>query len=71
MPLVTLLGGRESETVELYKVLTQGTVESMTESAIRIVSEGFNTVFRSKSAVISARTSNALPPSRDQFRKER
>jgi L-alanine-DL-glutamate epimerase-like enolase superfamily enzyme len=42
MPLVTLLGGRESETAELYKVVTHGTVESMTESAIRIVSKGFN-----------------------------
>jgi L-alanine-DL-glutamate epimerase-like enolase superfamily enzyme len=42
MPLVTLLGGRESETVALYKVVTHGTIESMTESAIRIVSEGFD-----------------------------
>jgi cis-L-3-hydroxyproline dehydratase len=42
MPLVTLLGGRESETAELYKVVTHGTVEGMTESAVRIVSAGFN-----------------------------
>ena len=42
MPLVTLLGGRESETAELYKVVTHGTVEAMAASAIRIVSEGFN-----------------------------
>jgi cis-L-3-hydroxyproline dehydratase len=42
MPLVTLLGGRESETAELYKVVTHGTIEAMTERAIRIVSAGFN-----------------------------
>ncbi len=42
VPLVTLLGGRESETAELYKVVTHGTVESMSAHAVRIVSEGFS-----------------------------
>jgi cis-L-3-hydroxyproline dehydratase len=42
VPLATLLGGRESETAELYEVVTHGTVEAMTESAIRIVAKGFN-----------------------------
>jgi L-alanine-DL-glutamate epimerase-like enolase superfamily enzyme len=41
IPLVTLLGGRESETAELYKVVAHGTVDAMTTSAIRIVREGF------------------------------
>ena len=41
VPLVTLLGGRESETAELYKVVTHGTVDEMAAHAARIVSEGF------------------------------
>jgi L-alanine-DL-glutamate epimerase-like enolase superfamily enzyme len=41
VPLVTLLGGQDSETAELYKVVTHGTVESMSAHAVRIVSEGF------------------------------
>ena len=31
-PLVTLLGGRESETAELYKVVTHGPVDTMAKS---------------------------------------
>lgn len=42
VPLVTLLGGQDSKTAELYKVVTHGTVESMSAHAVRIVSEGFN-----------------------------
>jgi L-alanine-DL-glutamate epimerase-like enolase superfamily enzyme len=42
VPLVTLLGGRESETAELYKVVTHGTVESMAALAGRIVADGFS-----------------------------
>jgi L-alanine-DL-glutamate epimerase-like enolase superfamily enzyme len=41
VPLVTLLGGQESETAELYRVVTHGTVETMRAHAARIVSEGF------------------------------
>lgn len=42
VPLVTLLGGRESETAELYRVVTHGTVDAMAKLAARIVAEGFN-----------------------------
>jgi cis-L-3-hydroxyproline dehydratase len=41
-PLVTLLGGRESETAELYKVVTHGPVDAMARLAKRIVDDGFN-----------------------------
>jgi len=40
LPLVTMLGGREGETVELYKVVTHGTPESMAAHARRILDEG-------------------------------
>ncbi len=39
--LVTLLGGRESETAELYKVVTHGAVDAMAAHAARIVADGF------------------------------
>ncbi|TJW23110.1 MAG: mandelate racemase, partial [Mesorhizobium sp.] len=42
IPLVTLLGGRESETAELYKVVTHGTVDAMAALAKRIVKDGFH-----------------------------
>ena len=41
MPLVTLLGGRDSDTAELYKVVTHGAVEAMAAHAARIVGQGF------------------------------
>ena len=41
VPLVTLLGGRESDTAELYRVVTHGAVEAMAALAKRIVAEGF------------------------------
>ena len=41
MPLVTLLGGADSETAELYKVVTHAPVETMAATAARIVAEGF------------------------------
>ncbi len=41
VPLVTLLGGREGETAELYKVVTHGAVDAMAATAARIVDEGF------------------------------
>lgn len=44
VPLVTLLGGRESETAELYKVVTHGPVEAMAKHAQRIIAEGFNRI---------------------------
>src|SRR5207245_7356807 len=40
-PLVTWLGGRDGETVELYKVVTHGTADAMAETAARFVAEGF------------------------------
>jgi L-alanine-DL-glutamate epimerase-like enolase superfamily enzyme len=40
-PLVTLLGGRESETAELYRVVTHGPVDDMAKLARRIVDDGF------------------------------
>jgi len=42
VPLVTLLGGRESETAELYKVVTHGPVDAMAARAAQYVSEGCN-----------------------------
>jgi L-alanine-DL-glutamate epimerase-like enolase superfamily enzyme len=44
VPLVTLLGGRESETAELYKVVTHGPVDAMAKHAERIIAEGFNRI---------------------------
>jgi cis-L-3-hydroxyproline dehydratase len=44
MPLVTMLGGRESETVELYKVVTHGPAELMAARAKQIVAEGFSRI---------------------------
>lgn len=41
VPLVTLLGGREGESAELYKVVTHGAAEAMAATAARIVAEGF------------------------------
>lgn len=41
VPLVTLLGGRESETAALYKVVTHGPVEAMAKRASEIVAQGF------------------------------
>ena len=41
VPLVTFLGGRESETAELYKVVTHGPVEAMAKRATEIVAQGF------------------------------
>lgn len=42
VPLVTLLGGKESDTAELYKVVTHGTVDQMAALAERIVKDGFH-----------------------------
>lgn len=42
MPLVTMLGGQESDMADLYKVVTHGTVEVMIANAERIISEGFH-----------------------------
>lgn len=44
VPLVTLLGGRESETAELYKVVTHGPVDAMAKLARRITGDGFNRI---------------------------
>jgi cis-L-3-hydroxyproline dehydratase len=41
VPLVSLLGGRESATAELYKVVTHGPVERMAKRATEIVAQGF------------------------------
>ncbi|TIW87512.1 MAG: mandelate racemase, partial [Mesorhizobium sp.] len=41
VPLVTLLGGKESDTAELYKVVTHGTVDQMAALAKRIIKDGF------------------------------
>lgn len=43
-PLVTMLGGQESETVELYKVVTHGTPDAMAALARRILGEGFRRI---------------------------
>ncbi|RWM21579.1 MAG: mandelate racemase, partial [Mesorhizobium sp.] len=42
VPLVTMLGGRESETAELYKVVTHATVDQMAALAKKIVAEGYH-----------------------------
>nr|WP_245495746.1 mandelate racemase/muconate lactonizing enzyme family protein [Mesorhizobium sp. M7A.F.Ca.CA.001.07.2.1] len=42
VPLVTLLGGKESDTAELYKVVTHGSVDAMAALAKRIVKDGFH-----------------------------
>jgi len=44
VPLVTFLGGRESETAELYKVVTHGPVDAMAKLARRITGAGFNRI---------------------------
>jgi L-alanine-DL-glutamate epimerase-like enolase superfamily enzyme len=41
VPLATFLGGRESDTAELYKVVTHGPVEAMAKRATEIVAQGF------------------------------
>jgi L-alanine-DL-glutamate epimerase-like enolase superfamily enzyme len=41
VPLATFLGGRESDTAELYKVVTHGPVEVMAKRATEIVAQGF------------------------------
>nr|WP_292321339.1 mandelate racemase/muconate lactonizing enzyme family protein [Mesorhizobium sp.] len=42
VPLVTMLGGRESEAAELYRVVTHGTVDQMAALAKKIVAEGYH-----------------------------
>ena len=42
VPLVTMLGGREGDTAELYKVVTHGEPESMAKNAVRYVAEGYS-----------------------------
>ncbi|WP_027230137.1 mandelate racemase/muconate lactonizing enzyme family protein [Phyllobacterium sp. UNC302MFCol5.2] len=42
VPLVTMLGGRESDMADLYKVVTHGSVDAMVDLARRIVGEGFH-----------------------------
>lgn len=42
VPLVTLLGGREGESAELYKVVTHGPLDTMAANAARIVADGFD-----------------------------
>lgn len=44
VPLVTLLGGRESDTAALYKVVTHGPVDAMAKLAARIVGDGFDRI---------------------------
>jgi L-alanine-DL-glutamate epimerase-like enolase superfamily enzyme len=44
VPLVTMLGGRESDTAELYKVVTHGPADAMAKLAARIVGDGFNRI---------------------------
>lgn len=44
VPLVTMLGGQESETVELYKVVTHGAPDTMAAHARRILAEGFRRI---------------------------
>ncbi len=44
VPLVTLLGGREGDTAELYKVVTHGTPDSMAAHARRIMDEGYRRI---------------------------
>lgn len=44
LPLVTMLGGRESDTAELYKVVTHGEATSMAEHAKRITADGFKRI---------------------------
>jgi L-alanine-DL-glutamate epimerase-like enolase superfamily enzyme len=44
VPLVTMLGGSDSDMAELYKVVTHGTVDSMAAHAARIVADGFKRI---------------------------
>jgi L-alanine-DL-glutamate epimerase-like enolase superfamily enzyme len=44
VPLVTFLGGRESETAALYRVVTHGTSESMARHAARFSSDGIDRI---------------------------
>lgn len=44
VPLVTMLGGRESETVALYKVVTHGAATDMASHAKRIVADGYDRI---------------------------
>ena len=41
VPLVTMLGGRDGETVELYKVVTHGEPDAMARNAVKYVAEGY------------------------------
>ena len=41
VPLVTMLGGREGDTAELYKVVTHGEPQAMAENARRYVADGY------------------------------
>jgi L-alanine-DL-glutamate epimerase-like enolase superfamily enzyme len=42
VPLVTMLGGQESDMADLYKVVTHGSVDAMITNAKRIIAEGFH-----------------------------
>jgi len=44
VPLVTMLGGQEGDTVALYKVVTHGPVDDMARLAVRITGEGFDRI---------------------------
>lgn len=41
LPLVTMLGGQEGETAELYKVVTHGEPEAMAKNAAKYVAAGY------------------------------
>src|ERR1700677_2188389 len=41
LPVVTLLGGRSGEAIELYRAISQDTPERMTESVARFRAEGY------------------------------
>jgi L-alanine-DL-glutamate epimerase-like enolase superfamily enzyme len=41
VPLVTMLGGQDGETAELYKVVTHGEPDAMARNAVKYVAEGY------------------------------
>ncbi|MBX9456293.1 MAG: mandelate racemase/muconate lactonizing enzyme family protein [Rhizobium sp.] len=41
VPLVTMLGGRDGDTADLYKVVTHGEPDAMARNAARFVAEGY------------------------------
>jgi L-alanine-DL-glutamate epimerase-like enolase superfamily enzyme len=41
VPLVTMLGGQEGETTELYKVVTHGEPDAMAKNAVKYVADGY------------------------------